>query len=59
MNFSMRLVVRLWTATGMSWWATLRARFAPIVARPVRPKCGFEVMVWNLVIACESEPSPG
>src|SRR5579875_2073336 len=34
----MRLAVRLWTTTGMPWWATLRARFAPIVARPVRPK---------------------
>ena len=38
-NLVMRLVVRLWTAMGMSWCATLRARLAPIVARPVSPKC--------------------
>ena len=38
MNASVLAAVRLWTAIGMSWWATLRARFAPIVASPVRPK---------------------
>ena len=32
--------VRLCTAIGMSWWATLRARLAPITARPVRPNRG-------------------
>ena len=45
MNFSVRLKVRLWTAMGISWWATLRARFAPIVARPVRPKWRSEVIL--------------
>src|SRR5919106_1547412 len=29
--------VRLWTATGNPWRAALRARFAPMVARPVTP----------------------
>ena len=40
MNCSVLDAVRLCTAIGMSWWATLRARFAPITARPVRPNRG-------------------
>src|SRR5215218_8676921 len=31
----------------MSWWATLRARLAPIVARPVRPKRAVGDMPWT------------
>jgi hypothetical protein len=37
MKASVRLVVRLCTATGTPWWAMLRARLAPMVARPVSP----------------------
>src|SRR3954470_3460981 len=40
MNCSVLDAVRLCTAIGMSWWATLRARLAPITARPVRPNRG-------------------
>src|SRR6478735_6407435 len=40
MNWSVLDCVRLCTAIGMSWWATLRARLAPITARPVRPNRG-------------------
>ena len=40
MNCSVLDCVRLCTAIGMSWWATLRARLAPITARPVRPNRG-------------------
>src|SRR5215203_982231 len=40
MNWSVLDAVRLCTAIGMSWWATLRARLAPITARPVRPNRG-------------------
>ena len=37
MNSLVRAVVRLCTATGTPWRAMLRARFAPMTARPVTP----------------------
>ncbi len=37
MNCSVRLAVRLCTATGTPRLAMLRARFAPMTARPVTP----------------------
>src|ERR1700761_387609 len=60
MNRCMRLAVRLWTATGMSWWATFRARLAPIVARPVRPKwVSAEEEVMSVKLAPSPESSGG
>src|SRR5919197_1459169 len=54
-----RVAVRLWTATGKPCLAALRARFWPMVARPVTPRSHCSAMPTPSVAPCRLGTLPG